>query len=53
MADAALTFPPDHSVGAGHNRGAIDAVLRYHYEQRLAKRRLRREDIFVPSLLNT
>jgi hypothetical protein len=40
-----------YSVSA--NRTAVDAVLRYHHEQGLTKRRYTCEDIFVPSLLNT
>ena len=39
--------------GVKANRGAVDAVLRYHHEQGLTKRRLTCEDIFVPSLLDT
>jgi len=39
--------------GIGANRAAIDAVLRYHYEQGLTDRRLTIEDIFVPGLLDT
>ncbi len=39
--------------GIDANRAAIDAVLRYHYEQGLTKRRYAIEDIFVPSLLDT
>lgn len=39
--------------GIGANAKAIDAVLRYHYEQGLTKRRFKAEDIFVPYLLDT
>ncbi len=39
--------------GLAANRAAIDAVLRYHHEQGLTKRRLTCEDIFVPHLLAT
>ena len=39
--------------GLKANRKAIDAFLRYHFEQRLSKRRLTCEDIFVPELLGT
>jgi len=39
--------------GVNANRAAIDAVLRYHHEQGLTKRRFAVEDIFVPSLLDT
>ena len=39
--------------GLSANRKAVDAVLRYHYEQGLTKRRLTCEDIFLPELLGT
>ena len=39
--------------GIAANRAALDAVLRYHHEQGLTKRRFRIEDIFAPSLLGT
>ncbi len=39
--------------GVGANRAAIDAVLRYHHEQGLTKRRFSVEDVFVPGLLDT
>jgi 4,5-dihydroxyphthalate decarboxylase len=39
--------------GVKANRGAVDAVLRYHHEQGLTRRRLTCEDIFVPSLLDS
>ncbi len=39
--------------GVGANRKAVDAFLRYHFEQGLSKRRLTCEDIFVPELLGT
>lgn len=39
--------------GIRANRKAIDAVLRYHHEQGLTKRRFTVEDIFVPYLLDT
>ncbi len=39
--------------GIEANRAAIEAVLRYHHEQGLTKRRFRIEDIFVPGLLDT
>jgi len=39
--------------GVKANREAVDAVLRYHHEQGLTKRRLTCEDIFAPSLLDT
>ncbi len=47
-------FPDDWwAYGVGANRAAIDAFLRYHFEQGLSKRRLTCEDIFVPELLGT
>ncbi len=39
--------------GMDANRKAVDAVLRYHHEQGLTKRRLSCEDIFVKELLDT
>lgn len=39
--------------GIAANRAAIDAVLRYHYEQGLTARRFAIEDVFVPGLLDT
>ncbi len=39
--------------GMAANRKAVDAVLRYHHEQGLTKRRLTCEDIFLPELLGT
>ncbi|MBV9529072.1 hypothetical protein [Sphingomonas sp.] len=39
--------------GLDANRGAVDAVLRYHHEQGLTERRFTCEDIFVPELLDT
>ena len=39
--------------GITANRAAIDAVLRYHHEQGLTKRRFTIEDVFVLSLLDT
>ena len=39
--------------GMKANRQAVDAILRYHHEQGLTKRRFTCEDIFVPSLLDT
>jgi hypothetical protein len=39
--------------GIEANRKAVDAFLRYHFEQGLSKRRLMCEDIFVPELLGT
>jgi len=39
--------------GVDANRAALDAILRYHHEQGLTKRRFKIEDIFVPGLLNS
>jgi 4,5-dihydroxyphthalate decarboxylase len=39
--------------GISANRAAIEAVLRYHYEQGLTDRRLMIEDVFVPALLDS
>ncbi len=39
--------------GMKANRTALDAILRYHHEQGLTRRRFTVEDIFVPYLLGT
>jgi hypothetical protein len=39
--------------GISANRAALDAYLRYHYEQGLSPRRLAIEDLFAPDLLDT
>jgi 4,5-dihydroxyphthalate decarboxylase len=39
--------------GIRANRAALDAFLRYHYEQGLSKRRWAIEELFVPSLLES
>ena len=39
--------------GIAANRAAIDAVLRYHHEQGLTKRRFEIEDVFAPGLLDS
>lgn len=39
--------------GVGANRRAIDAYLRYHYEQGLSRRLMTSTDIFAPSMLDT
>jgi hypothetical protein len=39
--------------GVKANRAALDAILRYHYEQGLTKRRFKIEEVFVPGLLDT
>jgi len=38
--------------GIAANRAAIDAVLRYHFEQGLTARHFRAEEIFIPYLLD-
>lgn len=39
--------------GIGANRKAIDAILRYHFEQGVTDRLFKIDDIFVPELLTT
>ncbi len=39
--------------GIGANRKALDAILRYHFEQGITNRLFTCEEIFVPELLNT
>ena len=39
--------------GIKTNRAALDAILRYHHEQGLTRRRFTVEDLFVPYLLDT
>ena len=39
--------------GIEANRAALDAILRYHHEQGLTKRRFLIEEVFAPGLLNT
>ena len=39
--------------GVGANRNALDAYLRYYFEQGLSTRRLAIEDVFIPALLDT
>jgi hypothetical protein len=39
--------------GVSANRAAIDAVLRWHYEQGLSQRRMTESDVFAPELLDT
>ena len=51
--DRALLGDDWWPYGIRRNRAAIDAVLRYHHEQGLTKRRLTIEDVFVPDLLDT
>ena len=36
-----------------HRLTRVDALLRYRFEQGLSKKRLTREDIFAPELLDT
>jgi hypothetical protein len=47
-------FPEDWwPYGISANRAALDACLRYHYEQGLSPRRWAIEDLFAPDLLDT
>lgn len=39
--------------GIAANRAAIDAILRYHHEQGLTRRRFTIEELFVPELLDS
>lgn len=39
--------------GIDANRKAIEAILRYHYEQGITSKRFTMEEIFVPELLST
>ena len=39
--------------GIAANRAALDAYLRYHYEQGLSTRQWKIEDVFVPELLDS
>ncbi len=39
--------------GVARNRKALDAYLRYHFEQGLSKRRWSIDELFVPGLLDT
>jgi hypothetical protein len=39
--------------GIERNRAAIEAILRYHHEQGLTRRRFAIEEVFVPGLLGT
>jgi 4,5-dihydroxyphthalate decarboxylase len=41
------------TYGIEANRKALDAILRYHFEQGITERRFEIEDIFVPELLTT
>ncbi len=51
--DRALLGDDWWPYGIKANRAAIDAVLRYHHEQGLTRRRFTIEDVFVPDLLGT
>jgi hypothetical protein len=47
-------FPEDWwPYGISANRAALDAYLRYHYEQGLSSRQWKIEDVFAAELLNT
>jgi hypothetical protein len=39
--------------GIAANRKALDAFLRYHYEQGLSKRRWTIEEVFAPAMLDS
>jgi hypothetical protein len=52
-ADRALLGKDWWPYGMKANAAAIDAVLRYHHEQGITKRRFTAEDVFVPYLLDT
>ncbi len=49
----ALLGPDWWPYGIGQNRAALEAILRYHYEQGLTRRRFAIEDVFAPGLLDT
>ena len=51
--DRALLGDDWWPYGVERNRAAIDAVLRYHYEQGLTKRRFTVNEAFVSDLLDT
>ena len=51
--DRALLGDDWWPYGVAANRAAIEAVLRYHHEQGLTKRRFTIEELFVPYLLDT
>ena len=51
--DQALLGEDWWPYGIARNHAAIDAVLRYHHEQGLTRRRFAIEDIFIPQLLET
>jgi hypothetical protein len=40
-------------ISSEANREALDAYLRYHFEQSLSSRRPIIEDVFVPELMDT
>lgn len=51
--DREVLGPDWWPYGIEANRKAIDAILRYHYEQGITDRTFRIQDIFAPELLNT
>jgi hypothetical protein len=51
--DRALLGDDWWPYGLSANREAIEAILRYHFEQGITQRQYKIEDIFVPDLLNT
>ena len=51
--DKALLGPDWWPYGINANRKALEALLRYQYEQGITNRLFKIEEIFVPELLNT
>lgn len=51
--DRALLGKDWWPYGIGANRKAIEAVLRYHFEQGITERQFTPEEIFVPELMKT
>ncbi len=51
--DRALLGDDWWPYGVAANRAAVDAVLRYHYEQGLTARRLTLDEVFMAGLLDT
>jgi hypothetical protein len=51
--DRALLGDDWWPYGIAANRAALDAILRYHHEQGLTRRRFTIEEVFAPCLLDT
>ncbi len=49
--DRALLGEDWWPYGIGANRKALEAILRYHFEQGITDRRFTIEEIFVPELM--